>query len=51
MQAENQEIQNNVKETEKRLRAAESQRLEVMGRHGHLTADLSRLRQQADVRK
>lgn len=51
VQAQNQEIQSNVKETEKMLRAAESQRLEVMGRHEQLNNELARLKHQAQQRE
>ncbi len=50
VQAQNQEIQSNVKETERMLRAAESARLEVMSTHESLAAHLARLKQQAQVR-
>ena len=47
----NQDIQVQVKETEKMLRATEGQRLEVMGRHEALNADLNRLKSQYQVRE
>jgi len=47
----NQEIQVQVKDTEKMLRATEGLRLEVMGRHEALSADLNRLKSQYQVRE
>lgn len=51
VQKQNQEIQVRVKETEKLLRGAEGQRLEVLGKHEALTSDLSRIKNQAQVRE
>ena len=49
--AKNQEIQLQVKDTEKMLRATEGLRLEIMARNEALNADLNRLKSQYQVRE